>query len=275
MKAVFEYRDGHRYTHAYPNKPRGIYRKDRATKLIERPFRVTFIARPSKLSKEEERWILDCKWALRKYDNVGKKPDLLLLDDPLVDSPVSQDTQESIINLMTEKAKTDKVSTGMALIPWHSILAIGKIFVEGLRYGKDNWKKGVGDKDYQEERLEHALTHFALWKEGDRSEAHLAKVAWFCVTQLELERLEQLQNPSSLEVPPIAFMSAKALSEVHYDQYRDALSKHFGKKVHSFTNWSDRIEIKFQFGFEKNVVLYYDKDHDQVAALPDIRLYIK
>ena len=97
-------------------------------------------------------------------------------------------------------AKTDKVNTGLTLIPWYSILAIGKIFVEGLRYGKNNWKNGVGDKDYQEERLEHALTHFALWKEGDRSEAHLAKVAWFCVTQLELERLEALQNTSAPDV---------------------------------------------------------------------------
>jgi hypothetical protein len=92
------------------------------------------------------------------------------------------------------KAGTDKVGTGLVLIPWHSILAIGKIFIEGLRYGKDNWKKGVNDKEYQEERLEHALTHFALCKEGDRSEAHLAKVAWFCVTQLELERLEKEQQ---------------------------------------------------------------------------------
>jgi hypothetical protein len=268
MKAIFEYRDGFRYTLVYPSQARDIYRKDPATKLIKRPYRVTFIGIPNNLSKTEEKWILDCKWALRKYDNT------VLVDD-MSESPVSQEKQESIVNLMNTKAKTDKVSTGMALIPWHSILAIGKIFVEGLRYSKDNWKKGVGDKDYQEERLEHALTHFALWKEGDRSEAHLAKVAWFCVTQLELERLEQLQNPSPLEVPPIAFMSAKALSEVHYDQYRDALSKHFGKKVHSFTNWSDRIEIKFQSGFEKNVVLYYNKDHDQVAALPNIKLFTK
>jgi hypothetical protein len=99
------------------------------------------------------------------------------------------------INLeIKPKADTDKIGTGLVLIPWHSILAIGKIFIEGLRYGKHNWKKGVNDKEYQEERLEHALTHFALWKEGDRSEAHLAKVAWFCVTQLELERLEKEQQ---------------------------------------------------------------------------------
>lgn len=88
------------------------------------------------------------------------------------------------------KAKTDKVGTGLLLIPLYSLLDIGKIFIEGLRYGKDNWKKGINDKEYQEERLEHAFLHLIKYKEGDRSEAHLAKVAWFCITQLELERLE-------------------------------------------------------------------------------------
>ena len=91
---------------------------------------------------------------------------------------------------IAERAKSDIVGTGLTLIPWYSILAIGKIFIEGLRYGRDNWKKGVGDLQYQEERLEHAMLHLIKWKEGDRTEAHLAKVAWFCVTQLELERLE-------------------------------------------------------------------------------------
>lgn len=96
----------------------------------------------------------------------------------------------SVPLVQPNKAKSDKVGTGLVLIPWYSILAIGKIFIEGLRYGKDNWKKGVNDKDYQEERLEHAMLHLLKWKEGDRTEEHLAKVAWFCVTQLELERLE-------------------------------------------------------------------------------------
>jgi hypothetical protein len=88
------------------------------------------------------------------------------------------------------KAKTDKVETGLILIPFYSILRIGAIFIEGLRYGKDNWKKGVNDKEYQEERLEHAFLHLIKYKEGDTSENHLAKVAWFCVIQMELQRLE-------------------------------------------------------------------------------------
>jgi hypothetical protein len=95
-----------------------------------------------------------------------------------------------------KKAASDKVGTGLTMIPFYSILHIGAIFVEGLRYGRDNWKKGVNDKEYQEERLEHAILHLIKWKEGDRTEDHLAKVAWFCVTQLELERLEQCPKNS-------------------------------------------------------------------------------
>ena len=111
---------------------------------------------------------------------------------------------QGLINA-AERAKSDVVGTGLVLIPWYSILAIGKIFIEGLRYGRDNWKKGVKDPQYQEERLEHAMLHLLKWKEGDRSEAHLAKVAWFCVTQLELERLEcekQQPNPYSTYPQP-------------------------------------------------------------------------
>lgn len=80
------------------------------------------------------------------------------------------------------KAASDKIGLGLSLIPYHSIIRLGKIFIEGLRYGRDNWKKGVNDKEYQEERLEHTLRYIFLWKEGDRSEDHLAKVMWFCAT---------------------------------------------------------------------------------------------
>lgn len=93
--------------------------------------------------------------------------------------------------LPEKKAATDRLGTGLVLIPFYSIVRLGAIFIEGLRYGRDNWKKGVNDKEYQEERLEHAFLHLIKYKEGDKSEDHLAKVMWFCATQLELERLEQ------------------------------------------------------------------------------------
>lgn len=100
-------------------------------------------------------------------------------------------------DLSPGKAATDRVEAGLVLIPFYSVLRLGKIFVEGLRYGKDNWKKGVHDKEYQEERLEHAMLHLIKWKEGDRTEDHLAKVMWFCTTQMELERLESIPTTTS------------------------------------------------------------------------------
>lgn len=99
-------------------------------------------------------------------------------------------------------ALTDKLGLGLTMIPFHSLYRLGQIFREGLRYGKDNWKKGVNDKEYQEERLEHALNHLFLWKEGDRSEDHLAKVMWFCTTQMELERMENQPPQTPPQAPP-------------------------------------------------------------------------
>lgn len=90
---------------------------------------------------------------------------------------------------MSDKAKTEKVSPGIDQIPFESLEALGEIFAEGEeKYGRDNWKKGIGDRPYQEERARHALRHLYLWVNGDRSEPHLAKVMWFCVTQIWLDK---------------------------------------------------------------------------------------
>ena len=80
-------------------------------------------------------------------------------------------------------------------IPYESLAAISAIFMEGENrpeYGRFNWKNGAGDKAYQRKRNANAIRHLLLYSNGDRSEDHLAKVAWFCVTQLELERMEKL-----------------------------------------------------------------------------------
>lgn len=84
-----------------------------------------------------------------------------------------------------DKAKSEKLAPGVEQVPFEGIEAIGEIFSEGaIKYGVDNWKKGVGDPEYQTERCRHAIRHLMLWANGDRSEQHLAKVAWFCVTQI-------------------------------------------------------------------------------------------
>jgi len=95
--------------------------------------------------------------------------------------------------IAAQPALSGKEIPGIDMIPVYSLYRIGEIFDEGIAsgYPKENWKKGVGDKAYQIARAKHAAKHLWKWLNGDRSENHLAKVGWFIVTQLELERLEK------------------------------------------------------------------------------------
>lgn len=89
-----------------------------------------------------------------------------------------------------QKAKTEKVCPGIEQIPFHSIERIGAIFEEGrIKYGRDNWKKGVGDNEFITERIKHMIRHLMLFANGDRQEDHLAKVGWGSVALMELIRL--------------------------------------------------------------------------------------
>lgn len=87
--------------------------------------------------------------------------------------------------------KSDVEFPGIDQLPFEGIAAIGEIFAEGeIKYGKDNWKKQPSNTSYNAERCRHALKHLFMWANGDRSEPHLAKVAWFCVTQIWREKNE-------------------------------------------------------------------------------------
>jgi hypothetical protein len=88
-----------------------------------------------------------------------------------------------------DKPKSETLSPGIDQIPFESLEALGEIFAEGeAKYGRDNWKKVPNDHAYNAERTRHAIRHLYLWANGDRSEAHLAKVMWFCVTTLWREK---------------------------------------------------------------------------------------
>lgn len=102
-----------------------------------------------------------------------------------------------------EKANTDALEYSLTEIPLSALERVGKVFREGHeKYGRGNWRKGIEDKIYQLERLNHAIRHlliYAHWlehgeyigeyKEGVK-EDDLAKVMWFTVTQCEIERVE-------------------------------------------------------------------------------------
>ena len=103
----------------------------------------------------------------------------------------SQDTKTCgtyPIEAFPEAAQTEILKSDISQIPYVPLVRIGLIFVEGEgKYGRNNWRKGVGDIPYQRERLNHALHHLLKYSDGDTTEDHLAKVAWYCVTQMELE----------------------------------------------------------------------------------------
>lgn len=82
-------------------------------------------------------------------------------------------------------ANSDQFGLMLQCIPVSSLVRLGKIFKEGLRYGRNNWKDNP-DADYVEERTNHAIIHLMKWANGDRTEDHLAKVMWFAATTIEV-----------------------------------------------------------------------------------------
>lgn len=99
----------------------------------------------------------------------------------------------------SKPAIIDMEDFDLTQIPFDAERRLGRVFKEGERkYDRDNWRKGADDTQYQLERANHALKHFKIylhWLQfhedvGEENEDHLAKVMWFCATQMELERLE-------------------------------------------------------------------------------------
>jgi len=86
-----------------------------------------------------------------------------------------------------KQAKTEQIGSRLSDIPFEALYEIGKVFLEGEpKYGRDNWK--MGGEEYLEERCVHAIRHLMKWANGDRSEPHLAKVAWFCCIRIWHDR---------------------------------------------------------------------------------------
>ncbi len=102
-------------------------------------------------------------------------------------------------------ATTETVGSSVEQIPYVALEELGKIFFEGQnKYGVGNWKDNPSPS-YRLERLRHAIRHLFLFAENDTSEKHLAKVLWFCVTELFLEsKYGPLRSFSSRELYPDA-----------------------------------------------------------------------
>ena len=122
--------------------------------------------------------------------------------------------------------KTDIEKFDLTQIPLSSEKRIGAIFREGeIKYDRNNWREGIGNKKYQLERANHALKHLKIHlhllehdeyigelKDGKR-EDDLAKVGWFVATQCEIERLESLIKDNDIGTEEEEALVEKELSE--------------------------------------------------------------
>jgi len=62
------------------------------------------------------------------------------------------------------------------LIPFEFLEAVAEVLTRGaVKYGPYNWKRG--QKDFFLDAWNHAFVHLQKFKEGDRSEDHLAHLA--------------------------------------------------------------------------------------------------
>lgn len=100
-----------------------------------------------------------------------------------------------------EEQKTEIKGLGTSTRPNYSALhlnsmaRIAAIYSEGEEKYKDNcvqnnWSKVINNKEWQQERANHAFQHLKMYMEGDRSMDHLAKIGWFCDVMMEVERQE-------------------------------------------------------------------------------------
>jgi hypothetical protein len=90
---------------------------------------------------------------------------------------------EEINKMPPNQGKRDKKRPNYNYIPLEFDDELASIFEEGRkpRPGmpkgySDSWM--LGGKDFLEDCLNHAFWHLKMYMKGDRSENHLAKVAW-------------------------------------------------------------------------------------------------
>lgn len=100
-------------------------------------------------------------------------------------------------NLKFGRAASEELNAAYHLIPPDSLRRVARIFAEGMQKypGKainfSNINPAIENFSWQQERFSHAMDHLLKFNEGNTSEDHLAKVAWFCLVMLEIQRQEK------------------------------------------------------------------------------------
>src|SRR3990167_8616828 len=68
------------------------------------------------------------------------------------------------------------------------------ICAEGLEKHNDSWRSTADKTGFKVERLNHMIRHLNLYRQGDKSENHMAKVIWGCMCILHFDLGCECQN---------------------------------------------------------------------------------
>lgn len=91
-----------------------------------------------------------------------------------------------------DRPRTDLLGLAYRCIPTQALRRIAKVFQEGIRYGEDSWRNG--NTEWAKERFDHKCEHENKWREGDDSEDHHAKCAWYHIVMMILDEEGKVQR---------------------------------------------------------------------------------
>jgi hypothetical protein len=95
----------------------------------------------------------------------------------------------------TNGAKTRKLGIEYRLVPREGLRRLALRYTLGLHYGENNWKKGLLDKEFLDERKNHMIEHLFLYlEEGNGKDDNLAAVVWGCFALMEAEKVQADAN---------------------------------------------------------------------------------
>jgi|SRR5579872_43734 len=86
---------------------------------------------------------------------------------------------------------TRTIDVEYRLVPKEGLRRLALRYGLGVqRYGEGNWKRGLRDKEFIEERKNHLVEHlFTYLEQGNRNDDNLAAIAWGCFTLMEAEKV--------------------------------------------------------------------------------------
>ena len=104
-----------------------------------------------------------------------------------------------------ESMKTVEEIPRWDLIPWKAVEMVAAVCQEGEEKHKNSCVNGSTlppltiTQEWIRKRFANALNHWFRWVDGDRSEYHLAKTAWFFLIVCQAERLGLIREDRILD----------------------------------------------------------------------------